>query len=726
MEEEVEAAEQPFDFQKELASQAFDFESFDDIAAPEIDDLEGVEDDLLLFQQDDVVKEALERGVNLGMYAKQIERELEVVEANSIEDYIASSEQLFSLHEEIVTCDNILQNMQSMLSGFQNHLKSISGEIKELQEKSSTLNIQLTNRKGVEKEVSRFVDGLVVSPELISAICEAPINKDYIDHLTNLNSKLQFASSLPPSSSILDDVIPVLDNLKKSAISRVRSFMIKKIQDLKVRQTNIQIKQDHILEFKYLSTFLADHAPDVATEIRQIYMDTMTKVYGGLFRDYLNNMHKLRTSKSPDKGDVIGHDGSKGGGFFSNSRNNAELNRLFAIGERFKILEPGMADAQIVPHVALKSPERYHYEIIYKSATKLLKDTATSEYFFVKRFFNDNTLFNNVFQKPLQLFSEKLDDYVNVCYDCYCLIIMIRILQQQKNEMNHRTLKCLNTFFNGMNMKLWPRFKKVFDDNFDSIRSYKISQEDKKKLVESPSAIHFATIRYANFINGLLLLCRPIGDDVLNNRLMITSNLERLREEMEKLLMRLASNIPQAKMQSVFLINNYDVIVSVLRKNQLVESAEYQRYRTQAEEQKTRFVEEMLQIHFKSLIECVTQVERRLEADPGANVDEGWLVETGADFKANWKSELHKIDQYIKNHFTPNIPADMAAECGDLLRNQQEILKQVFVQLLLYYKRFESTTDTAKKATNRSFRVEMVSVQTIRFEMRKLVEGRAR
>ena len=70
-------------------------------------------------------------------------------------------------------------------------------------------------------------------------------------------------------------------------------------------------------------------------------------------------------------------------------------------------------------------------------------------------------------------------------------------------------------------------------------------------------------------------------------------------------------------------------------------------------------------------------MERRLEADPGANVDESWLVETGADFKANWKSELHKIDQYIKNHFTPNIPADMAAECGDLLRNQQEILKQV-------------------------------------------------
>ena len=59
------------------------------------------------------------------------------------------------------------------------------------------------------------------------------------------------------------------------------------------------------------------------------------------------------------------------------------------------------------------SPERYHYEIIYKSATKLLKDTATSEYFFVKRFFNDNTLFNNVFQKPLQLFSEKLDEYPN-------------------------------------------------------------------------------------------------------------------------------------------------------------------------------------------------------------------------------------------------------------------------------------------------------------------------
>eukprot|EP00494_Astrolonche_serrata_P023362 UN23620 len=190
-------------------------------------------------------------------------------------------------------------------------------------------------------------------------------------------------------------------------------------------------------------------------------------------------------------------------------------------------------------------------------------DTAATEYLFIIRFFNDQNLFNVVFEKTLALFMEKLQDFLTNCYDCLCLVLMIRILREQQNVMNGRNLKCLNAFFDRMNMKLWPRFKIIFDDNLGSLRHFKITKDDLKILQTSQSSIHFTTLRYANFVNGLLLLNRQKNDDSIANARYITSNLTVLREEMETLLSRLANHIQIPKKKCVFLINNYDVIVTI-------------------------------------------------------------------------------------------------------------------------------------------------------------------
>lgn len=271
-----------------------------------------------------------------------------------------------------------------------------------------------------------------------------------------------------------------------------------------------------------------------------------------------------------------------------------------------------------------------------------------------------------------------------------------------------------------MNMKLWPRFKIVFDENLDSVRTYRISQTDIRTIKDSPSFIHFTTMRYANFVNALLLLSSYQDDDSVNNARYVISNLESFREEIEKLLLRLANHIENPKMHCVFLINNYDVIVTVLRKNELTKSQEFQRFKELAEEQKTMFVEELLRHHFGGLIECVTTLERATERDPTVKVDQTWVQNAGSKFASSWRNELQSIDRYIHNHFTPNIPADMAQELGDILRNQNEILKQVLVQLLLYYRRFESIVELIKRNQDTNFQVEIISIQTIRFEMRKL------
>lgn len=117
--------------------------------------LEYIDEDLRSFEQDDMVKAALAKGVDLRQYGKSVDDELKQVERDSIMDYIAEAEELATLHTQIKQCDSILDNMESMLSGFQGDLASISTEIKHLQDESISINIRLRNRKAVEGQVRR-------------------------------------------------------------------------------------------------------------------------------------------------------------------------------------------------------------------------------------------------------------------------------------------------------------------------------------------------------------------------------------------------------------------------------------------------------------------------------------------------------------------------------------------------------------------------------------------
>ncbi|KAL9988024.1 hypothetical protein ACROYT_G002421 [Oculina patagonica] len=59
--------------------------------------------------EDELVKEALEKGVDLRQYSRQIEGDLHEVENASILDYIKESENIASLHNQIASCDTILE-----------------------------------------------------------------------------------------------------------------------------------------------------------------------------------------------------------------------------------------------------------------------------------------------------------------------------------------------------------------------------------------------------------------------------------------------------------------------------------------------------------------------------------------------------------------------------------------------------------------------------------------
>ena len=127
-----------------------------DITTREID-FDGVDADLVTFQRNEIVQEALSKGVDLRSYSRVIERDLREEENACVREYISQADALADLHSTIRSCDSTLDRMEGMLVRFQDDLGHISSEIVTLQEQSMSMSIKLKNRRSAEKRLASFV-----------------------------------------------------------------------------------------------------------------------------------------------------------------------------------------------------------------------------------------------------------------------------------------------------------------------------------------------------------------------------------------------------------------------------------------------------------------------------------------------------------------------------------------------------------------------------------------
>ncbi|XP_030963937.1 vacuolar protein sorting-associated protein 52 A-like [Quercus lobata] len=144
-----------------------------------------------------VVANILFEGTKLREYTKGVENNLRKVELDSIQDYIKESDNLVLLHDQIRECDRILSQMETLLSGFQVEIGSISSDIKVLQEKSMDMGLKLKNRK---------------------------INDEYMRTLEILSKKLKFVEVDPmvKASKALKDVQPELEKVRQNNLQSIQ------------------------------------------------------------------------------------------------------------------------------------------------------------------------------------------------------------------------------------------------------------------------------------------------------------------------------------------------------------------------------------------------------------------------------------------------------------------------------------------------------------------------
>jgi len=256
---------------------------------------------LARFHHDGRVKAAMEEGVDLRLYARQIETELEEYEEKCIQDYLHDGDNLAALHSSILRCDSILSSMEGMLQHFQSDLAAISSEIHSLQEKSTGMNVKLKNYKLAEDALHSFIESSYISEELAKPLLEGDVQSEsWVESLKELDRKIAFLRSrkgsqaasvsregmggesqvtitttsggsggsggshsiIPPSSTLAAcDMLPLALKLSLRCLSRIRSFLFERFHSLKKPKTNIQIKQKVLMKYAPMYAFLLRHTP---------------------------------------------------------------------------------------------------------------------------------------------------------------------------------------------------------------------------------------------------------------------------------------------------------------------------------------------------------------------------------------------------------------------------------------------------------------------------------
>lgn len=334
-----------------------------------------------------------------------------------------SLDQTFELDKDLTEMDNVLQNMEDLLIKYKTDITQMNTEISCIQEQSKILETKLTNRKAAHAYMSAFLDGTVISPDLIKyrvitrKICEGEVNEFFLQHLQELNSKIAYVvANEDKNIKAFKNIGPELERLRlkvicvNKAIEKIRDFLLKKIESLKAPNTNIALIQQNVfLKYKELFWFLMERYTPIGLEIHANYIAIVSTYFQSSFEKYLRELQKLQTGTA-EKTDLIGLDeGARRGLFGARTALKNAIN-VFALGNRVLVLTT--RDGIIVPHHAEEQNQKFAFEAIFKSLTRLLLDNACSEYVFTCEFFVDKngstnhdshaTFFGEVFDPTLK------------------------------------------------------------------------------------------------------------------------------------------------------------------------------------------------------------------------------------------------------------------------------------------------------------------------------------
>ena len=381
-------------------------------------ELDEVDDDLLQFQSDPLVKEALTKGVDLRNYSAQLEEELGGREQGLLMDYVAHADELAVLHAQVRGCEEILRRMEEMVSQFKGSIGEVSEEIAGMQEKSVAMRVKVDNRVLAQRKLQKFRDAVYIRPEVIDKLNEGAVDDDYADAITTLDRHLQTVGATDYSyAKAMEEVLPQVERTKRTVTQRIRQHLSHRFNDVSACRTSMGVKEEQVslLPLHSLYTFLINQGIEQTCEdIRQTYIEAVSKVYVSKYKKYWADVRRLMESPGMERGDLLGVEERGKQGLFAKKQTGDGLNRLFTLGDREAVLrierlrEDGVDEAierdrAAASAVAADAPKRgglagmaggagggkIAFERLWRYACDLLVESGINEYDFIVGFFGE-------------------------------------------------------------------------------------------------------------------------------------------------------------------------------------------------------------------------------------------------------------------------------------------------------------------------------------------------
>ncbi|OWA52690.1 Vacuolar protein sorting-associated protein 52-like protein [Hypsibius exemplaris] len=670
-------------------------------------------DDLSIFDDVDhkmkenldneLVKTALDQGIDIREYVADVEAELRRVEDFALTDYIKEATNIASLHYQIKSCDNALEVIEDMLQSFRTNLGNISTEIRWLQTQSANMSVKLKNRQAVRSELSQYINELAVPEFMIRQIVECPVTDQvFVEQLHELNHKIGFAKQQAfQDARSAHDVRDVLLKLRVKATAKIRDYLLQKIQQFKKPMTNYQMAQNSMLKFRFFYEFLLNSEREIAKEVRDSYVDTTSKIFYSYFKHYWTRLAKLQFDDLPLKDDLVGTDESSKKSFFTTQPKMKAP--VFSLGERGVILQQAHLEGPVlVEHTASQANQKFPFEVLFRSIQWALVDNASREYLFIIDFFMMSgqaaqDLFTQIWGKTMLVMLKQLEEFVSVSYDSIGLFLCIQIVEKYKETLAKRDVPALQPYFEAVQQILSPRLDFVLDLNVQSLRN---ADPSGFKITSQP---HYITRRYAELVAAMIVI-KNQGPD--NAR--VTSLIKQMQLEMDSLVMRMAAEFGDRKFQLIFMINNYDAIWSVMQEHmQQEDSRDTEAVKAVLGQRINDFVEQLLSPYFGPMIEFIKHSEVAVDRGQPETVklDEKKIGSIIRGFNANWKKAMDDINAEVMRTFNN-------------FKQGTNILQTALTHLVQYYHRLHKIL-SLPQFKNFAVRNELINLHHLMVEVKK-------
>jgi hypothetical protein len=513
---------------------------------------------------------------------------LEVSTDAAVEDFEKEKDKFEDLHTSIVACDEVLSSVETYLTSFQADLAAVAAEIETLQNRSSTLNTKLENRKVVEKVLGPEVEAFGIPPAAVRKITEGTVDDSWVRALEELEKRsksIDMKLKEGKDMKAAQDVRPLIDDVSNKAVERIRDYVVSQVRALRSPSINAQIiQQNSFLRYRGVFGFLAQRQPQLAEEITQAYVNTMRWYYHSHFTRYKTALEKLNVHHI-DQTEAIAADPMR-----KTPKPGAPPHDAFSVGRRMEILRT-TNDTALSSYLAEEDKGTHYLEVPFRAFNLALVDNASAEYSFLTEFFPKqsfhatNRRFNEIFQPTFDLGHALTRQLVEQSADALGVLTCVRLNQHFAFELQRRKIPAGEGYINGTNMLLWPRFQRIIDIHCESVRKLTASLSGKPagsalSLTSSSSATqstapHPLTQRFANFLHGILSLSSEAGDDEP-----ISSSVGRLRKEYEAFLGKQSKSVPEARKRDRFMYNNYSLICTIVADTEGKMAEEFKGYFT--------------------------------------------------------------------------------------------------------------------------------------------------